>query len=1273
MNRSLRHKGWFGFVLLLAGLLPAAPVFAAAVFDPALQPTGYVVPPVLSNYDVSGGNETSYQGTFDKEYWYGNVHAFPISATGVLNYATDRWPGGARAFINAQNYDSDRRIITMNDATPQVIVPFRSGGGSTGISAAQLALIGSQAKLDYVRGDRTNETTAGGMRVRRAVLGDIMHSRPYMYDGLLYIGANDGMVHVINVSNADALALGVVAGSELYAYIPSMLIPKLGNLSVTPYVHTYFVDGPLAFDIATFTDALGVKTQRKVLVGTLGAGGKGLYALDVTTPVPASASESAVVSLNNVKWEKKAGDPGYANLGYTYSTPQIVRVRKQVAGVDTDVPAVIIGNGYVNSGNYQSSLLVIDLADGSVIREILAGSGTAASPNGMSSPTVVDSNSDNIADYVFAGDIDGNLWKFNLTAVAPASWTGSLVYAATGKAITIAPSVIKHPNGGFLVNFATGRMLTTGTGGDDTSTTPVNSAYGIWDSAPGTAIVTQTLTPGTYLRADASTIKVRTATVNAVNWSTDKGWRTDLPAGERVVGDGSFIASGRYYFMANNPTIVNASPLPPKGESWLIELDYKTGGGSTIPFLDLSGDLALSDVDRLPNGTGGRIMTEAGVPCAKYADTGVSSQPVLTNLIQLNTALYNNHPDMVVPLPSPDRGVSGGHFDFDINYPGPGSVADGSYTCVGNVTSCKNVPAGNYTLPSGYFETCTHASAAGSPYSCDGKFASSDCPGVTLPAGTVKDSCTQGSSSWTASCVGGPYSSCIGHSPTPSYTSLKTGATESCSATATDGATHTCVGDYSASTCSGHPTTYTMPPGAVDVCARTADGALAGTYVCNGRYPGDFPGPSGGCIGHAPTPAYTSIPTTSHQVCTELKTSGVWKTTCKVYPMNTSCTIKTYTNNCTITEWLTNCTTLDWTTSCTRFKPVDFFAWGNATTSVSNPHQVNVHIHEYDDIFDRTGVDMLNPCDSSMDLKNVIDKGKTTAAATTQFKVLLVNQAYSPAATIKLGGSTFEKVTDYDNHFDNISLLPTYTRATLNNNFMVNLPKTAFLPQDWVGSSGDIRSGLMPLKYACVWRDVFTDCSGTNRSCNGPADEWRNGGLTIQVIKASTPASAIEINGPSDGHLGKLGHRIKRDQRDNYLLLEYAIWWHHPNDLCMHTSGWTKTPPQDDVSDATPQTGVAGCTDPKGNFGTGGSTILSIVTTIVGDVMTTVTTYVGYGTVTVVRTRNPNNTYTIRTTDNVTGVSSEVTTVNLEGSVDRSGEESGSAGVGRFSWRELGN
>ena len=264
------------------------------------------------------------------------------------------------------------------------------------------------------------------------------------------------------------------------------------------------------------------------------------------------------------------------------------------------------------------------------------------------------------------------------------------------------------------------------------------------------------------------TTRVRTATVNPVDWASAKGWRTDLPAGERSVGDGSFIASGRFYFASTNPTIAH-DPVPPsttplpQGDNWLLELDYRTGGGSLTPFLDLSGDLALSDADRLKTAyPAGTVIADApGVPCAKFTGEGVNSQPVLTNLIVLNTALYNNHPNIVVPLPSPDRGVSGGHFDFDINYPEcvvSGTTPLATYVCVGNQSSCRNVPPDNYVVPSGYTDTCTQVSTDGGTHTCLGRHQSSGCqayssPSYTLPEG-ASEACTQDSSTSTKTCRG---------------------------------------------------------------------------------------------------------------------------------------------------------------------------------------------------------------------------------------------------------------------------------------------------------------------------------------------------------------------------------------------------------------------------------------------------------------------------------------------------------------------------------------
>ena len=655
-------------LLAVALIASAGTLFATATFTPANQPTGWMAQAEVSDFNLISGAETVYETDFERQNYSGNIYAYPVDASGVIDKPAERWTGGAADNIDAQNYNTGRTIFTLkSDGTR---IPFRWAS----LAAAQQTALGGNTNgskiLDFVRGDRSNENPNGAkFRARVSTLGDMIHSRPYYVEGAtnstVYVGANDGMLHAINASN----------GNERYAYVPSMLISQLPNLAPiapTAYTHTYFVDASPNSAMATIS---GV--SKRILVGGLGAGGKGIYALDITGD-SAGNPTSETSAAAKILWEitdstiNNATSNSYAKLGYTYGVPVIAAVNGSAQ------TAVIMGNGYLNSGGGTAVLYVIDAGTGALMRAIDTASGTNASPNGLSSPTAIDTNGDGKVDYVYAGDIDGNLWKFDLTSASAASWTATKLYTTSpAQSITGAPAVSAHPAGGYMINFGTGRTFTAG----DITDTSVFSAYGIRDSAPAgaTTILTQTLTAATYTYGTGS-LRVRTATSNAADWTTHKGWKVALPAGERIVGDGTFVANGRYYFNSYNPT-VNTS-VEPTGENWLHELDYLTGGSRSTPFLDLNGDLVVNDADRLKNASNVNLAGSAGVAVAKLLGAGVTSQPLLVQLSALNTTLFNSNPDISAPPPPPTgRGVTGGHFDVDIYYP--------ICTTKNNVTTCN--------------------------------------------------------------------------------------------------------------------------------------------------------------------------------------------------------------------------------------------------------------------------------------------------------------------------------------------------------------------------------------------------------------------------------------------------------------------------------------------------------------------------------------------------------------------------------------------------------
>ncbi|WP_230537789.1 pilus assembly protein [Variovorax paradoxus] len=586
----------------------------------------------LTSISASGSRvstaTSAYQAGYDTADWSGKLTATPFGSNGKLA-AAPAW--SARELLDARMavpgaHDGNRKVLSFSGTSAAASgagVPFRWGNlseaqkaalkGSTATDAASTAL--GQGVLDFLRGDRSNEGAGLNLRKRGHVLGDIVGSsvryvgKPnsgFTHEGyaafastiarapMVYVGANDGMLHAFNAGT----------GQEAFAYVPegvygTAAAPQLKKLSESTYSHRYYVDGsPFVADIymgsaadAKATDTEKAKLWKSFLVGTLGAGGKGYFVLDVTKPENIGEANAAGVAL--IDTTALADD----DLGHQFQQPVLdsfSRRALQVARLNNGRRAVILGNGYNSTS--EKAMLWIQYLDGdkSVLKIPAPATQAAGTGNGLSAPQVVDSNGDGKVDYVYAGDLLGNLWKFDLSSAKSSDWKATLgasslddapLFAAGAtQPITAAPLVVDHPRGGYMVMFGTGRLFAAG----DEGSTAQQYLYGVWDRANGSTgtaaladLVAQTIGTGTVKEGD---VEFRTASNHGVSYSGSggkRGWYLQLgTAGERIVYPGDALSGSAGLFSSTIPgSASNSLDCAPgtSDDGWSMVVDFFSG------------------------------------------------------------------------------------------------------------------------------------------------------------------------------------------------------------------------------------------------------------------------------------------------------------------------------------------------------------------------------------------------------------------------------------------------------------------------------------------------------------------------------------------------------------------------------------------------------------------------------------------------------------------------------------------------------------------------
>jgi type IV pilus assembly protein PilY1 len=518
-----------------------------------------------------------------------------------------------------------RNVVTWNGSAG---VPFEAASLTTTQLAALVptsysASTTSTQYISYLRGDTTNQvgSTATGstksLRARTLFLGDIVDAgltpvatpsmsyseannpgyaafttqwttttpRPTM----VYAGANDGMLH----------GFVGLTGAEQFAYIPSALFqgptatPQVNGLAALgnpTFAHHDYVDAtPAAFDIdlnRTNGNTSGSPNWHTLLIGGLGKGGASYYAIDVTNPA-GMTSEGAAAS--KVLWE--FSDP---TMGYSFGTPVAVKTL-QYGWV------VVLTSGYDNVDGY-GYLYLVNPANGTLLQKIK----TPIPSSGLAQASAyVQDYTNYTADSVYVGDLNGQVWRFDLTEATgnyPAPTQIASLTNASGNAqpVTSAPLIEIHPTTRErYVMLGTGQLLSSA----DIGSTQVQSFYAIIDGTSGAFSAIST--PITR----ANLIDVTNITVGVTVPVGYKGWYYDLPTGYRVLSI-PVAYDGIVAFSALVPT---TDPCSPQGSSNVYAVNYSTGQsvinstttGVTTPAPDVSFASAVTNL---------RIVETNGVP-----------------------------------------------------------------------------------------------------------------------------------------------------------------------------------------------------------------------------------------------------------------------------------------------------------------------------------------------------------------------------------------------------------------------------------------------------------------------------------------------------------------------------------------------------------------------------------------------------------------------------------------------------------------------------------
>lgn len=568
-----------------------------------------------SSAAVSSSRQTSssqiiYAGYNPKD-WSGTLRS--CSPTQTAQQCNDNPQWEASLWFNPDStapYSANR----LTDTNRKILTSWRTAASFDtmvfnwdNLNAAQKTVLNNndtdtlgERRVNYLRGSRVDEGSA--FRVRpKGLLGDIVNSgvtflggagpaynginfpnhgtyrtstrnRP----GVVYVGSNDGMLHAFSAST----------GRELFAYVPSAVYANLTGLTRLDFVHKFFVDStPMVGDIETSSG-----NWATYLVGGLGAGGKGYYALDISNQSNfATASEASLATMP--KWEFTSAQD--TDLGYTFNEPALNPVTgafMQIAKVadptvEKGVWRVIVGNGY-GSTDGKAILYMLNALTGTASTKLQADAGPN---NGLSTPTPVDSDRDGLVDTIYAGDMLGNMHKFQFSRTSGselvlakptdsgAAWRYIGRVYSSSEPITTAPAVAPSCSGtGWDITFGTGKLNES----NDYTDTTQRSFFAVRDEGNNALNVAA---------GDLQTISYTSETLAngraGRTWTTPdlsnkKGWKMHFAGGERVLSNPTLPPdTGTVLFATTRPS---GDVCTPGNTGFIMAVNTCSGASSSL-------------------------------------------------------------------------------------------------------------------------------------------------------------------------------------------------------------------------------------------------------------------------------------------------------------------------------------------------------------------------------------------------------------------------------------------------------------------------------------------------------------------------------------------------------------------------------------------------------------------------------------------------------------------------------------------------------------------